>query len=113
MESVMFDWQAWAAYAGFALVGLWCWDKLFFWLNKKGDARRLVQVLGAALLLAPVYVSNAESYFAPAIFVLILDLLGGMHPLSSPALFWLLATCCIGVLLLGLTQLLIRKKKAS
>ena len=113
MESINLYWQAWAAYVFFALVGLWCWDKMFFWLAKEGDMRRLVLVLGAVLLLTPTFINDKDAFFAPAIFVLILDILGGIHPLSSPALIWLLVASCFGVLVLALGQLLIKKKNAA
>lgn len=116
MESINLYWQAWLAYVCFSLVGLWCLDRLFFWLPKNSDIRRLIIVLGAAVLLAPASISatsTTEAYFSPAIFVLILDVLGGMHPLSSPALIWLLSVSCIAVLVLALGQLLIKKKKTA
>lgn len=112
MESIGLYWQAWLVYVFFALLGLWCLDKMFFWLNKEGDARRLILVLGAVLFLTPAPVSAVKTHFAPAVYVLILDVLSGMNLLSSPAVIWLLAISCISVLALALGQMLIKKKKA-
>lgn len=110
MESIVLYWQAWLVYALFALLGLWCLDKMFFWLAKKGDARRLVLVLGAVVLFTPAPVSITKAHLAPAVYVLILDVLSGMNPLSSPAILWLLTISCIAVLVLALVQLLMKKK---
>lgn len=113
MESINLYWQAWLVYSCLALVGVWCWDKLFFWLQKGSDLRRLFMLLGAVLLLTPASISSSEALFAPAIFVLILDVLGGMHPLSSPATIWLLTVSCIAVFALALGQTLINKRKLT
>lgn len=113
MESINLYWQAWLAYCCLAVVGLWCWDKLFFWLAKGSDMRRLMLVLGAVLLLTPASINSSEALFAPAIFVLMLDVLGGMNPLASPALIALLAVSCIAVVALAIGQVATKKKKTS
>ncbi len=113
MEGINLYWQAWLVYVCLAFVGIWCWDKLFFWIAKDSDMRRLILVLGAVMLLTPATIDTAKAYFAPAIFVLILDVLGGMNPLSSPALIWLLSASCLAILILAIGQLVIKKKKAA
>src|SRR5690554_7036047 len=83
MEGMSNYWLVWLIYIGFGIVGVWCWDKLFFWLKKGGDMRRLAMMLGAVLLLTPAPIPETEGLFAPAIYILILDLLSGSSPLRS------------------------------
>ena len=113
MEGMSNYWLVWLIYIGFGIVGVWCWDKLFFWLKKGGDMRRLAMVLGAVLLLTPAPIPETEGLFAPAIYILILDLLSGSSPLGSPALVWILVVRCIAAVALTIDQLILKKKQAD
>lgn len=108
MESLIEYWQFWALYAAFALAGWWCWDQLFFWIPAGSDWRRLAAVPGAVILFTPSPVSAQSDHLAPAVFVLILDVLSGVPPLTSASLLWLLGGCCAGMLILAIRQLLVR-----
>ena len=113
MEGMSTYWLVWLIYIGFGIVGVWCWDKLFFWLKKGGETRRLTMVLGAVLLLTPAPVPQSDGLFAPAIYILILDLLSGSNPLTSPALVWILVVSCIAVIALTIGQFMLKKKQAK
>lgn len=111
MQSLIEYAPFWLAYCAFALLGLWCWNKLFFMLPKKGDLRTLSTIVGAVVLFTPAPISADSSHFAPAVFVLILDILSGIEAAQSQAVLWLLATACIAVFMVLLQKLLLRPKE--
>lgn len=106
MESLMHYAPYWLSYYAFACVGLWCWTKMFFWLAADSDWRRFLIMLGAALLFTPAPLSTSAGHFAPAVFVLLLDLLSGISLAKSTSLLWLLAGFCIAMLFLAFKYLL-------
>lgn len=100
MQGLTEFWQAWMLYIGFSFVGLWCIRRTFFWLKTGSESGKLITVLAAALLLTPAPISGAEGYYAPAIFVLLIEALEGQSLFMSSALLWLLLGACVaGVLL--------------
>lgn len=111
MQSLIDYAPFWLAYFGFAVLGLWSWQRIFFLLFKHKDIRSLITVLGAALLFTPAPASVDSQHFSPAIFVLLMDVLSGVSPLQSPALIWLLAAACIGVFAVAIIALSLRAKK--
>lgn len=96
----------WLTYYAFACVGLWCWHRLFFWLPARSDWRSFFIMLGTALLFTPAPLSAQSTHFAPAIFVLILDLLSGISLAKSTSVLWLLSGFCFAMLFLAVKYLL-------
>lgn len=95
MESLIEYAPYWLMYWMFAVIGLWCWQKMFYLIIKQSDAQRLMTLLGVVLLFTPAPIAKGATHFAPAIFVLILDALSGIALADSNALIWLIAACCL------------------
>lgn len=108
MESLTTFAPFWALYLAFALVGYWCWNQLFFWLPAHSNWRRFLRIPGAVILFTPAPSAADSVHFVPAIFVLLLNLLEGQSVLAEPALLWLLAACCIAMLIQAVRQWLAR-----
>ncbi len=104
MESLTTFAPYWALYLAFALVGYWCWNQLFFWLPAHSNWRRFLRVPGAVILFTPAPAAAGSAHIAPAIFVLLLNLLEGQPVLTEPALLWLLAAFCLGLLVQAIRQ---------
>lgn len=113
MQSLIEYAPYWLAYFGFAVLGLWSWQRLFFVLIKHAEVRKFITLLGAVMLFTPAPSSLDSQHFAPAIFVLILDVLGGVAPLQSASLIWLLAALCLGGFILAVRSLSGRTQKES
>ena len=113
MEGLIEYWPFWAVYFIFALSGYWCWQQMFFWLPRGSEWRRFLRVPGAVILFTPAPVAAGSSYFAPAVFVVLLDLMSGKNVLQSPALIWLLAACMLGMLILVIRSVLVRIRAAD
>lgn len=111
MQSIIEYAPFWLAYLGFAVLGLWCWQQLFFLFFKHRDIRSLVTVFGAALLFTPAPTTAESLHFAPAVFVLLLDALSGVAFANSPAVLWLLSATCLGVFVVALYRLFNRSEK--
>lgn len=107
MEGLIQYWPYWAMYLVFAVIGLWCWKQLFFWLLPDSEWRSFWTIPGAVLLFTPAPLALDSSYFAPAVFVVILDALSGKPVLSGAAVLWLLSGFCIGMLVLAVRHILI------
>lgn len=108
MESLIIFAPFWALYLGFAVVGYWCWNRLFFWLPAHSDWRRLARIPGAVILFTPAPAAEGSGHFAPAVFVLLLNLLEGQPIAEESALLWLLSAVCLGLLLQALRQVIAR-----
>lgn len=105
MQSLIDYAPFWLAYFAFAVLGFWCWRRVFFMLSNKGDLFQLISIIGAALLFTPAPTSETSQHFAPAIFVLLLDSLSGVDPTKSKSIIWLLASVCLGVFVVLLSKL--------
>lgn len=113
MQSLIDYAPFWLAYFAFAMLGIWCWQKLFFMLPKKGDWRTLITIVGAVLLFTPAPTTAESQHLAPAVFVLLLDVLSGINPAQSQAILWLLGTACLAVFVVLLSKLFGQKNKKS
>lgn len=102
MQSLSEFWPVWLLYMGSALLGLWCFRRMFFWLKPGSDTAKLLTMLMAAIVITPAPITDVAGYYAPAIFVLIMGALEGQAPLSSPALLWLLSGAFVGGIVLVL-----------
>lgn len=111
MQSLIDYAPFWLAYCAFALLGLWCWQRLFFWLPAKGDMRTLITIVGAVILFTPAPTSADSQHLAPAIFVLLLDALNGIKPQQSQAVLWLLSAACGVVFVVLIRKLLVPQKE--
>lgn len=107
MEGIIQFLPFWVAYLISATVGYWCWNRMFFWLEQDGDTRRFLRMTGAVLLFTPAPITDGANYFAPALIVVPFTAIGEGADAALYALSWLLAALCIGVLILGVRQLLL------
>ncbi|MCD8521592.1 MAG: hypothetical protein LRY66_01275 [Saccharospirillaceae bacterium] len=107
MEGIIQFLPFWMAYLVSALVGYWCWNRMFFWLAHDSDVRRFLRMMGAVLLFTPAPIAQDSNYFAPVLVVLPFTAISEGLNAAMYALSWLLAALCVGVLVLGLRQLLL------
>jgi|SRR5690606_20693531 len=108
MESLTTFAPFWALYLAFALVGYWCWNQMFCWLPEHSNWRRFLRIPGAVILFTPAPAAAGSVHFAPAIFILLLNIMEGQPVLAQPALLWLLAALCLGLLVQALRQAIAR-----
>lgn len=106
MEGLIEFLPFWLGYLAFAAVGYWCWQGLFFWLSKDSDIRRFLHMLGAVLLFTPAPIAAGSSYFAPAAIVMPFVALGSGVSEAMYSVTWMLGGLCVGVVVLGIHQLL-------
>ncbi|MAS24988.1 MAG: hypothetical protein CMI08_07730 [Oceanospirillaceae bacterium] len=104
MEGIIALAPFWLIYAVFAAVGYWCWQGLFFWLERDSDLRRFFHMLGAVLLFTPAPISAGSSYFAPAFLVFPFTALSSSVQDAMYSLSWFLGGLCIGLMVLALRQ---------
>lgn len=107
MEGIIQFLPFWAVYLVCALVGYWCWNRMFFWLDADSDVRRFLRMIGAVLLFTPAPIAQDSNYFAPVLVVLPFTAISEGVNAALYALNWLLAALCLGVLVLGMRQLLL------
>ncbi|MCT7359820.1 hypothetical protein [Thalassolituus pacificus] len=107
MEGIIQFLPFWAAYLVSALVGYWCWNRMFFWLAQDSDVRRFLRMIGAVLLFTPAPIAQDSNYFAPVLVVLPFTAINEGINAALYAVSWLLAALCLGVLVLGIRQLLL------
>lgn len=80
---------------------------MFFWLDADSDVRRFLRMIGAVLLFTPAPIAQDSNYFAPVLVVLPFTAISEGVNAALYALNWLLAALCLGVLVLGMRQLLL------
>lgn len=110
MESIITYAEFWLLYVLFALLGLWCWSAVLFWLPKSSLWWRIWLALGVAILFTPSPTAQDPAHIVPAVFVLILDFLSNLPPLESPAALCLGVTTVTAVLIVLVYSLLSRNK---
>ena len=104
MESLIAFSPFWLAYAVFAAAGYWCWERLFFWLDRNNDVRRFLHMLGAVILFTPAPISEGSSFFAPAFLVLPFTALASGMDEAMYAVSWFLGGLCVGLFILAVRQ---------
>lgn len=106
MQSLIDYAPFWAAYFAFALLGLWCWQKLFFFLPAKSTLKEITLIVGIVLLFTPAPSATESQYLAPAVFVLVFDLLSGVEVAASQAWLWYALSACLVIAIAIFKQLL-------
>ena len=101
----------WLIYLAGALIGIWCWHKLFFWMPAGSDIKRFIVLLGCVLLLVPAPISDGAGYYAPALIVVPFTLLTVGLDASMYAINWYLGGLFIGVAILLLMSIVQRQTR--
>ena len=110
MESIIFEASVqWRLYFVSALVCLWAWDKMFFWIKQK-DVKTLFRILGAVLLftpapIVPAPVELAFDNFAPAFVVIIFRAFLEKDAVVFDAVICMLIALCVCLILMALMSL--------